>query len=87
MGEKRRLAEAERYFGERLGHIVTGRLSAYYEKLDREILEDKVGRRQEGLSVERRGDKRTILTTLGEVEYSRTYYRTKFPCCEQRRHE
>ncbi|MBP5718797.1 MAG: ISLre2 family transposase [Abditibacteriota bacterium] len=27
--------------------------------------------------MERHGDKRTILTTLGEVEYGRTYYRTK----------
>ena len=77
MGEKRNLAEAERYFGECLSHIVTGVLSAYYEKLDREILEDKAGRRKEGLSVERRGDERTILTTLGEVTYRRTYYRTK----------
>ena len=77
MGEKRSLSEAERYFGECLSHIVTGLLSAYYEKLDREILEDKAGRRKEGLRVERHGDKRTILTTLGEVEYRRTYYRTK----------
>lgn len=77
IGEKRNLAEAERYFGECLSHIVTGLLSAYYEKLDREILEDKAGRRKEGLSVERHGDQRTILTTLGEVEYRRTYYRTK----------
>ena len=77
VGEKRSLAEAERYFGECLGHIVTGLLSAYYEKLDGEILEDKAERRKEGLSVERHGDKRTILTTLGEVEYGRTYYRTK----------
>ena len=69
MGEKRSLAEAERYFGECLSHIVTGLLLAYYEKLDREILEDKAGRRKEGLSVEPHGDKRTILTTLGEVEY------------------
>ena len=43
MGDKRSLTEAERYFGECLGHIVTGLLSAYYEKLDREILEDKDG--------------------------------------------
>ena len=56
---------------------MTGLLSAYYEKLDREILEDKAGRRKERLSVERRGDERTILTTLGEVTYRRTYYRTK----------
>ena len=53
MGEKRCLAEAERYFGECLSHIVTGLLSAYYEKLDGEILEEKAGRRKEGLSVER----------------------------------
>ena len=77
MGETRSLAEAERYFGECLSHIVTGLLSAYYEKLNRQILEDRTERRAKGLSVERHEDKRTILTTSGEVEYSRTYYRTK----------
>ena len=56
---------------------MTGLLSAYYEKLDGRILEDKAERRKEGLRVERHGDKRTILTTLGEVEDRRTYYRTK----------
>ena len=67
MGETRSLAEAERYFGECLSHIVTGLLSAYYEKLNRQILEDRTERRAKGLSVERHGDKRTILTTLEPV--------------------
>ena len=74
---KRSLAEAEQYFRERLSGVVTGLLSAYYEKLNEQIIEDKAGRREAGLQVERHGDKRTILTTLGEVEYRRTYYRTK----------
>ena len=72
MAEKRSLSEAERYFGECLSRIVTGLLPAYYEKLDGRILQDKAGRRKEGLRVERHGDRRTILTTLGEAEYRRT---------------
>ena len=77
MEEKRTVAEAEEYFGKCLSEIVTALLSAYYEKLDRQMLQDKNERRKQGLLVERHGDKRTILTTLGEVEYHRTYYRTQ----------
>ena len=50
---KRSLAEAEQYFRECLSSVVTGLLPAYYEKLDEQIAEDKAGRREAGLQVER----------------------------------
>ena len=40
-------------------------------------MEDKTGRRQEGLVVERRNDSRTLITRFGEVTYNRTYYAKK----------
>lgn len=64
---------AESYFGNRIAEAVLELLQAYYEKCDQELLADKSGRKQTGLSGERRGDKREILTQLGRLEYKRTY--------------
>ena len=74
-GREADVGTAERYFGSRIAEAVLELLRAYYEKNDRELLEDKAGRKQAGLVVERRGDKREILTQLGRLEYERTYYR------------
>ena len=76
-GEEKSLQEAETYFRESLNRIVTSLLGMYYERLDQRLLEDKARRRKEGLLVERHGDRRSILTTPGEVAYCRTYYRTR----------
>ena len=35
---------------------------------------DKAGRKKEGWVVERRGDRRVVMTELGAMEYKRTYY-------------
>lgn len=48
---------------------------AYISYIDAQILSDKSGRREAGYSVERRNDKRQLYTQLGEVTYSRTYYK------------
>ena len=50
-------------------------ISAYAKNVDRVILSDKAGRRATGHRVERRGDERHLQTLLGEVSYSRTYYK------------
>ena len=55
---------AETYFGSRIAEAVLELLRTYYEKCDRELLEDKTGRKQAGLRVERHKDKRKILTQL-----------------------
>ncbi len=49
-------------------------LGELYEEKDRQIREDKESRRGK-LTVERRNDRKSILTVFGEVNYSRTYYR------------
>ncbi|MEG0268939.1 MAG: ISLre2 family transposase [Clostridia bacterium] len=45
------------------------------EETDKILQEDKVGRRQAGWVVERYGDKRAVMTEIGEIQYQRTYYR------------
>jgi len=71
------LDEAERYLGEEISRTVCKLLGAYYEKLDTQLREDKVGRREDGLVVERRGEKREVISLIGTVRYKRTYYRRR----------
>ncbi len=68
------LDTAEAYFTQRIGETVRSFLAACYEKKDAELLADKVGRKEAGLVVERRGDPRQVVTQLGVVSYHRTYY-------------
>ena len=74
-GEPVSVDGAERYFGSRISEAVLTLLQAYCEKCDQELLKDKAERKKRGLSIERRGDKREILTRLGRLVYERTYYR------------
>ena len=50
-------------------------MNLFIEHIDNEILQDKEMRKAEGYSVERRGDKRSILFSYGQVEFERTYYK------------
>ena len=52
-------------------------IKAYLEETDRKIAEDKAGRRQKGLVVERRNEERRVYTRFGELTYSRSYYYNK----------
>lgn len=74
-GEDLSLESAENVLAEQVYGIVTKYLGALYEQKDEEIRQNKVQRKADGLVVERRGDIRQILTTLGTVTYHRTYYR------------
>ena len=71
------IEQAEEYFVPRISQVVTELLSAYYEQVDAALLEDRAGRREAGLVVERKGDPRQVLTRLGSVTYHRTYYQRK----------
>ena len=75
LGKQADVSTAEAYFGSRIAEAVLELLRTYYEKCDQELLADKAGRKQAGLSVERHGDKRELLTQLGRLEYERTYYK------------
>lgn len=70
-----RIEEAEKRLTEAVSKTVTEILGAYYEQMDQALLEKKRERKAEGLYVERRGEKRCIVTQLGELRYKRTYYR------------
>jgi len=74
-GKQTDIDAAESFFGSRIAEAVLQLLQAYYEQQDQRLLEDKAGRKQSGLSVERHGDKREVLTLFGRLEYSRTYYK------------
>lgn len=69
------IVAAEEYFCKRIAAATRELLQAYYEKQDQKLQEDKAGRKQAGLTVERRGDKREVMTLLGQLEYQRTYYK------------
>lgn len=68
---------AEEFFVPRIGKMVTELLTALYEAEDQELLEDRAGRREAGLVVERRGEPRTVLCQLGTITYKRTYYQRR----------
>ena len=74
-GKDTDIAAAEAYFSSRIAEATLELLRCYYEKMDRELREDKAGRKRAGITVERRGDKREILLLLGPLEYRRTYYK------------
>ena len=71
------LDEAEQYLGEEISQTVCTLLGAYYVELDAQLREDKAGRREAGLVVERRGEKREVISLIGTVRYERTYYRRR----------
>ncbi len=76
-GEDIRLEKIEKGLHEAVERTVAGIVSDYYEAIDESLRADRKGRRSEGLSVVRRGDKRSVLTEIGEVNFRRTYYRKK----------
>lgn len=71
------LETAEKYLGKEISQTVCELLGVYYEELDDQLLKDKTGRREAGLVVERRGEKREVISLVGTVRYKRTYYRRR----------
>lgn len=74
-GKQTDITAAETFFGARIAEATLQLMRAYYEQQDQRLREDKGGRKQDGLTVERLKDKREVLTLLGPLEYRRTYYR------------
>ena len=74
-GTQTDVGSAETYFSKRIAEATVELLQAYYEEQDQKLREDMSSRKEAGLSVKRRGDKREVLTLLGRLEYRRTYYK------------
>ena len=73
-GERISISEAEERFRKPMQEFLRKIMQAYYEEIDEALRLDKAGRKVAGLIVERRDDKRSVLTDFGELEFSRTYY-------------
>lgn len=69
-----RIEEVEEFSWSRLKQVAVKLTEAYAEEIDIALYEDKAGRKAAGLAVERKGNKRTLLTDIGEISYKRTYY-------------
>lgn len=67
----------EEFSWEKLKRVAAELTEAYAEETDQALYEDRAGRKAVGMSVERRGNRRTILTDIGEISYERTYYALK----------
>jgi len=68
------LAEMEKGLKESSDKFLREMIKTYLEETDRQIIEDKAGRKQKGLVVERRNEERTVYTRFGPLTYYRSYY-------------
>ena len=67
-GTQTDVGSAETCFSKRIAEATVELLQAYYEEQDQKLREDMSSRKEAGLSVKRRGDKREVLTLLGRLE-------------------
>ena len=72
-----KIDDVENFTFEKLKNIALQLTKDYAEEVDAALYANKKGRRAAGLAVERKGDRRTILTSIGDISYSRTYYALK----------
>jgi len=75
--EVRTLAEIEDEISRIMKAFIRELIKAYFELADEAILKDKTSRKERGLVVERREDKRSVYTIFGDISFSRTYYYDK----------
>ena len=73
--ESEKLYETEEKIKLQTQNSATSLVKLFIEQIDNEILRDKKKRKAEGYSVERRGDRRSVLFSYGQVEFERTYYK------------
>lgn len=71
------IEEVEEFSWTKLKGAAAELTAAYAREIDQALYEDRAGRKEVGLAVERRGNGRTILTDFGEINYERTYYALK----------
>ena len=71
------IEEVEEFSWTKLKGAAAELTAAYAREIDQALYEDRTGRKEAGLVVERRGNGRTIVTDIGEISYERTYYALK----------
>ena len=76
-GEVKTLVEMERELNRMFKECVLRCMRAYIESVDRGFVENKSFRKQEGLAIDRRNDKRDVYTIFGNLTFERTYFYDK----------
>jgi hypothetical protein len=77
-GDKvKKIEEMESTLKEKADTFLLNMIKAYLENLDQALVEDKTGRRQQGLVIERRGDQREQYLLFGQLTFKRTYFYDK----------
>ena len=71
------LEEMETTLKEKTDAFILEMMQAYLEQLDQEIVDDKAGRKQKGIVVERRNEQRTQYTLFGQLSFNRSYFYDK----------
>lgn len=69
-GKALKLEEIETTLKKKTDTFILDMMKAYLEELDRAIVEDKAFRKQKGIVVQRRGDKREQYLTFGPLSFS-----------------
>ena len=75
--EVRTLEEIEAELFRIMKAFIRELIKAYIKLADEAMFNDKASRKQRGLVVERRDDKRSVYTIFGDILFSRTYYYDK----------
>lgn len=71
------LGEMETTLEKKVNVFILEMIKAYLEQLDEAIVRDKAGRKQRGVVVERRGDRREPYLLFGQLSFKRTYFYDK----------
>lgn len=73
----RSIEEMEKELKKLTDTFILDMMRAYLELLDKTIVEDKVGRKNKGIVIERKNDKRELYTVFGHLRFNRTYFYDK----------
>jgi len=76
-GEDLSIDGAERALKTVVEEYICELMASCYEELDDVLLKDREGRREAGLVIERKKERRQVLSSFGTVSFARTYYRKR----------
>lgn len=76
-GKNITLEEMETSLKEKTNEFILEMIKTYLEQLDQAIVEDKAGRKEKGIVIERRNEKREQYLAFGQLAFKRTYFYDK----------
>ena len=77
LGQIKTIEEMEVRLKQKTDSFILEMMKVYLETLDQAIVEDKANRRNKGIVIERKSDKREMYTQFGSLKFERTYFYDK----------